>query len=256
MFLVTIIDNKFMQKGMSGRYLLILLLSALAILVGTHTAAAVTSTSPSYQVIDTQFGTGTTVHGCSDQYCARVSIGDIDGTAPPVQNTAEFSEDVGSDPLIEVIIEAGDSSLGVLTTERTATKTTSVKIRNHLSGGYNLQIMGDPPKFDGHTLATPPTPAASVPGTEQFAINLASNSAPKVGSAPAHEPVEAFSSVEVDGRYSMSDLFMYKSGDVVVRNTADSGLTEYTLSMIVNIANSTPAGHYSGDFYVLVVPAY
>lgn len=243
-----------MRKGTVVRYFVVLLVAAL-ILSGAHTAMAETSVSPNYRVTETQFGTGTTVHGCSDQYCARVSIGDIDGTAPPVQNTAEFSEDVGSDPLIEVIIEAGASSLGVLTTEQTATKSTSVKISNHLSGGYSLQIMGTPPKFDGHVLATPSTPTASVPGTEQFAINLASNDTPKIGSAPIQKPSDT-TAVRVDERYSMSDLFMYSSGDVVVQNTADSGLSEYTISMIVNIANSTPAGHYFGDFSVLVVPAY
>lgn len=245
-----------MQKGVVKRYLGTLFVATLIIFGGSQTVVAETLVSPNYKVTDSQFGTGTTVHGCSDQYCARVSIGDIEGVAPAPPSTAEFSEEEGKDPFIEVIIEAGESNLGVLTTERTATNTAMIKIRNHLSDGYVLQILGDPPKFDGHTLSAPSVPTASIPGSEQFAINLAKNTNPGFGKAPAQVPSTQPMLATVDDRYAMPDLFMYKSGDVIVQNGHDSGRTDYTISMIVNIANSTPAGKYAGDFSVLVVPAY
>jgi hypothetical protein len=245
-----------MQKGMVKRCLGILSVAAVIIFGGTQAVKAETLESPNYKVIDTQFGSGTTVHGCSDQYCARVSIGNIEGTAPAPPSTAEFSEEEGKDPFIEVIIEAGESNLGVLTTEQTATNTALIKIRNHLSDGYALQVLGDPPKFDGHVLKTPSVPTASVPGTEQFAINLAKNTTPDFGKAPTQVPSTQPMLATVDERYGMPDLFMYKSGDVIAQNGHDSGRTDYTISMIVNIANSTPAGKYAGDFSVLVVPAY
>lgn len=245
-----------MSRSFFRRYLGFVVVVAAATLGGASIVAAETLVSPNYQMNEAQFGSGTEMGGCSDQYCARISIGDMAEGAPPRPGTAEFDEDVGTEPLIEVIIEAGESNLGVLTTESTATKETSVKVRNHLSGGYTLQIVGDPPKYDGYVLETPSVPIASMPGTEQFAINLAANSTPAVGEYPDQDGPDDTLIYEVDERYSMSDLFKYTSGDTIARSMADSGRIDYTISMIVNIANSTPAGHYVGDFNVLIVPAY
>lgn len=245
-----------MQKRGLWRYVPVL---AVAVLVTVGTALpvmAVNSSSENYQLTETEFGGGSALNSCSGQYCARASIGDMNSPAPG-ESSAAFNDDTGSDPLLEVIVDAGESNLGVLTTEQTASKTTTVRVRNHMSGsGYLLQIIGEPPKFEGHTLKTPTTPTASKAGEEQFAINVAANTAPNVGAMPVQVPADQTIFGVAAENYNVHNMFMYRDGDTVGRGLTETGRTDYTVSMIVNISSSTPAGHYSGDFLALVVPAF
>jgi hypothetical protein len=227
------------------------------ILYGMGSAYAVTSTSPHYQVTETQFNASSSQQSCSGQYCAKASIGDTSiGMAGSESHTAQFGSITKSDPLLEVIVDPGVSNLGTLSTETTATKTTTVKVRNYLSGGYTLQIMGDPPKYSGHSLATNSEPTASIPGTEQFGINVTGNTTPNVGKVAEQVPSDTVSFGVVDTKYRQANMFLFHSGDVVAKSATSSGQTNYTISMIVNISSATPAGHYSGDFSAVVIPAY
>lgn len=246
-----------MQKKRLWRLGAPVLLAVLVGVFGVGTAFAVDPSSSHYQVTQGQFTSGTSVQSCSGSYCAKISVGDaaVGGAASP-STTAQFGSITNSDPLLEVIVTAGVSNLGTLTTETTATKITTVKIRNYLSGGYVLQIVGDPPKFDGHTLATSSTPAQSVPGTEQFGINAVANTNPSVGADLVQVPDSATSFGTVYSNYNSPNLFMFSSGDNVAHSTKSSGETDYTISMIVNISNATPAGHYSGDFSAVAIPVY
>ena len=243
-----------MQKWKLGRYLRPILFAVFAVVGTAGSAFATTSTSPNYQVTETQFGSSQ--ESCSGQYCARASIGDPTSGTPTGNSTAEFQTIPDNEPTLEVIIEAGASNLGVLTTETTATKITTIRVRNYLSGGYVLQIIGSPPKFGDHTLATSGQPTASRPGTEQFGINAVANTSPNVGVNPVQVPEGATIFGAVNDNYSIPNLFKYTSEDVIGRGLTDTGRTDYTVSMIVNISNSTPAGHYTGDFAAVVIPAY
>lgn len=246
-----------MQIRRLWRVITPVLLAACVPLVFAGTTFAVTSSSENYQVTETQFSAGTTTKSCSGSYCARVTIGDTAvGNAGAASNTAKFGANTGSDPLLEVIVETGESNLGVLTSETTATKVMKVKIRNYLSEGYVLQIIGDPPKYNGHTLKTSSTPEQSVPGTEQFGLNAAANTNPTVGANAAQVPDDQTSFGIVADNYKTPNLFMFSSGDVIARSTKSSGQTDYTISMIVNIASGTPAGNYSADFSAVVIPVY
>jgi hypothetical protein len=223
----------------------------------TNTVFATTSNSSNYQITETEFGTGATSQSCSDQYCAKASIGDMSsGDSKSSGSSAKFGSVIESEPLLEVIIDPGVSDLGELTTERTATKTMTVQVRNYLSGGYVLQIIGDPPKYAGHMLNAPTTPTASSAGTEQFAINAAANTTPNIGAGPVQVPSDQTSFGVVNDDYKMPNLFTYVSGGVVAHSSTESGRTDYTISMIINISNSTPAGHFSGDFSAVVIPVY
>lgn len=222
--------------------------------VSAQTAQAETSSSTNYQMVETEFGASSSTESCSGQYCAKASIGEVgssSGATAPSFGDVNYSE-----PILEMIVTAGNSNLGVLTTERTATKTTTIQIRNYLSGGYILQIIGDPPKFDGHNLETPTTPVASKPGTEQFGMNLVANTTPSVGADPVQNPADKGIFGAADPAYATANMFKYGSGDVFARSVQNSGGTNYTLSMIVNISSSTPSGHYSGDFSAVLIPAY
>lgn len=236
----------------NGLALLIMLLIG-----GTGTVFAATSTSPNYQMVESQFGSSDNNETCSDEFCAQATLGDLAvGGSADGNTTAEFGSVTPNEPSLDVIVEPGESSLGILTTEQTATKSAVIKVRNYLSNGYILQINGSPPKYGNHTLATQSTPTASTPGTEQFGINAVANTSPSVGSDPIQQPSSEFSFGTINSAYNTPNLFRYASEAIVAQSNSSSGQTDYTISMIVNISNSTPAGRYAGDFSAVVVPVY
>jgi hypothetical protein len=235
-----------------------MLLVGLVSVGGTTAVFATTSSSNNYQVVETEFGAGSSLESCSDEYCARTIMGSLAvGGSASGEQTAEFGPITEDQPAIDVIIEAGqDSDLGVLTTTSTATATMTVKVRNYLSNGYVMQIVGDSPTYSGHALATPLAPTASAQGTEQFAINAVANTTPSVGASPVQVPSGDFSFGTVEPGYGTPNEFQYTNGDVVGRSLSETGRTDYTISMIINVAGSTPAGRYSGNFTAVVIPGY
>lgn len=245
-----------MRKQRLWGYLGVALVVAFAIGlgVGASRVMAQTSSSNNYQVVETEFGTGDLSESCSGQYCATTTMGELGGSSSAT--SAEIGKAKYTEPILEMMVEAGSSNLGVLTTEHTATATIAIKIRNYLTGGYILQIIGDPPKFEGHTLATPKQPTASAPGTEQFGMNVVKNTVPAVGADPVQDPVDEGIFGEPGESYATADMFMYQSGDVFARSVENSGGTDYTVTMIVNIASSTPSGRYSADFAAVLIPAF
>lgn len=221
-------------------------------------AYAQTSSSKNYQAVELQFGSSTNEESCSNKYCSRFSIGELNsgGSTSAAFGTATYSE-----PVIEMIIEAGTSHLGNLTTEEAAAKTAIVKVRNYQTGGYQIMVYGKTPSYGSHYLSPITSPTTSRPGTEQFGINLVKNTLPVVGENIKQVPITDEGSAsdiygEVMPNYSTPDLFTYVDGDVVARSVSDTGGSDYTISMIMNISSATPAGHYAGDFSILLVPAY
>lgn len=216
-------------------------------------ASAETSKSPNYQSTDTHFGTGLTTGSCSDEYCSEISIGSMEDQ---VGSSAHFSAVEDKVPQLDVIIESKKSDLGVLKTTKTSTKTLSVKIRNYLSGGYGLKIVGQAPNIGEHVLESPSKPTESEMGKEQFAINAVANSIPAVG----EDPKQGLDNTDMVGTvmpdYAQTDKFMYRDGDIFATSRSNSSQTDYTLSMIVNVANTTPVGHYESDFAIMIIPMY
>lgn len=248
------------DRGKLGKAAVFGLLSIATALVsviasGLGAVYAVDSSSSNYQITESQFSAGSNIQSCSTQYCARITVGDpADVTTT---TSASFTETKDyTTPVIEVIIEPGASNLGTVTSEATATKLTTIKVSTYLSGGYILQIIGDPPHFAGHTLNALATPTSPTPGTEQFGINLVANTSPNVGEDPVQVPDDGTIFGAPNDDYKTANLFKYVSGDVVAHSLTDSGRTDYTMTTIINIASSTPAGHYSADFAAIVMPAY
>ncbi len=248
-----------MQRYKLGFGVVMLLLATVFVVSEVNPAFAVTSRSSNFEASEAEFGAGSALETCSGLYCARASIGNLSpGGAVESESTAAFSPiEAGSDePLLEVIIDPGDSNLGVLDIDKTASKSSIVRIRNYLSQGYTVQLIGKPPVYDGHTLNTPSVPTESAAGTEQFGVNVVKNTTPEIGANPVFVPNSETSFGEAAPGYNQPDLFKYSDGDVIAFSEKESGRTDFTVSMIINVSGSTPAGHYATDFSVLVVPVY
>jgi len=248
-----------MRKKELWRYTKVVLLFVATLSFGATAANAETSSSTHYKVTGTDFNAISNTQACSSQYCAKASLGDMSSdTSTSPASTAQFGTiaTTDSNPLLEVIVDPGISNLGTLSAETTAYKTMMVRVRTYLSDGYVLQIVGSAPKYGNHTLTTPSTPTSATPGTEQFGINATVNTTPAVGADPLQVPSGQTDFGKVNDDYKIQNKFKYINGDEVARSNSASGRTDYTISMVVNISNSTPAGRYSGDFSAVVTPLY
>lgn len=235
----------------------VLILLSVSFVFG-NTSRAETSSSGNYQATEVEFGAGGELDSCSGEYCAQASIGSLDGgQATSNSFSASFDQlDDGSEPVLEVIIEPGESNLGVLTTEVTATKTTKVKIRSYMSSGYTLHLFGEIPRYQEHKLKALIVPTESTPGIEQFGINVVANTSPSVGANPVHVPSGEISFGYPSEDYGQQNLYKYINGDEIARSDVETGQTDFTISMVVNISNLTPAGHFVSDFSAVVVPVF
>jgi len=221
------------------------------------TAVADTSSSAHYQVNETQFGAGSSQHDCSTNYCAKTSLGDTGvGSTSSTNFTAYAGFNTTNEPVLEVITIGGNQDLGVLDTSTPGTATAQVKVRNYLSSGYVIELTGSPPSQGSHTLTALTTPSTSQPGAEQFGLNLVDNSTPNIGTDPVQVPNSSFSYGTVASDYGTANLFKYVAGDVVASSLSSSGETDYTLSLLLNISNTTPGGHYTGTYSAVVVPTF
>lgn len=248
-----------MRKFIKGKVLRTSLMTALFAIVSSLPVYATTTTSPHYEASETEFGAGAAIDSCSGQYCAQATIGAIGGESSSANFTASFSQLPGDneDPLLEIMIQPGEANLGKLDIDRTATRTMLIHVNSHFAGGYTLQVTGAPPSYEGYTLATPIEPIASKAGSEQFGINVAANSDPRIGAEPVstngeEKPVSGV----VLPKYNVPNMFSYINGDIVAQTGTESSQIKYTVSMIVNVAGSTPAGHYAGDFSAIVTPVF
>lgn len=245
------------MRGIWPRLTLVLV-AVVTLLVVSNQAFAADSSSHSYQITNTSLGAGGSSGGdnCSNQYCARVTIGDPTDSNNIYTTTSTFETLTEGEPSLDVIVDPGISNMGTLSATVTGTKTTTLRVRTYLSSGYIVQIVGDAPHVGGHTLSSMSLADISKPGTEQFGINLTANSTPSVGSDPIQVPSSQFAFGIANAGYDTANVFKYVSGDTIAHSSSQSGRTDYTISMIVNISNNTPAGHYSSDLSVIVIPVY
>lgn len=257
-----------MRRGKSGalrtRSLSIIGLALIGLVLGSATAmvSAQQSVSPGYQVDEVFFGTGGELEACSADgngdsisYCSKQSAGETavgNTVSPGYQADAGFN--TNREEYIELNVNASSTDLGVLSVGSAATTTGSFSVKSYLSSGYVVANASDPPKSGSTFLTNLLTPTASAPGTEQFGINLKDNSSPDVGAEVVQVPDNTFSFGAAASGYNTINQFKYVKGDIIAQSTRSSGQTNYTVSYLYNIKNTTPAGRY--DFnHVLVATA-
>lgn len=243
----------------SARLLTVVALVLCASSIGTVAAESTepTTSSQNFMITEAQFGAGASTNDCSENYCANTSVGD---TAAGLMESSNFRVQAGGatsdEPLLEVATSGGIANLGELDPGHTAALTMSVSVRTYLTGGYVVQMSGDPPSYGLHQISRLEAPTASKAGAEQFGMNLVANKTPAIGANPVQVPSAKTSFGTVSEKYALPDMFAYQDGDIVAYSNTDSGRTDYTVSMILNISNTTPRGWYITVFSAVVVPVY
>ena len=234
------------------------ILGVISILFGAFFLFPITAQalkSNNFQFDETSIGTSGPLNQSSTNYGLSGATGDIG-----VGNSASenFQIDAGSktdpDPVLAFAVENTEASFGVLSSTTPATTTAKFSVLNYSSHGYTVQIFGKSPTNDSHSIEALENPEMSQVGTEQFGINLVANTQPvSVGSNPDNG-LFGFGSIADD--YKVPNYYKYKDGDIIAMAGKSSGITNYTITYLVNVAGLTPGGEYSSDQTLVVLGTY
>lgn len=248
------------NRNMTWRRQLAVLGVSLAILfVWAGPIARAQSSSPNYKVEESFFGTGGELDASSPNYKAKQSAGEtVVGNSASANYQFQGGFNTSDEPLLEFAVNGGTYDLGILDYDETNYVAATFTVRNYLSSGYIITVNGESPTLPdgGHTLSPIAAPTAATPGTEQFGINLVDNSIPDIGADPVQIPDNTFSFGTAVVGYDTPNLFQFVDGATIGMSPKSSGQTNYTLSIIANIARETPAGQYGGSLSVQVVPTF
>lgn len=217
--------------------------------------------SPNYEINEVFIGTGGELDSCGTAFCADQTVG---GTAVGNVSSNNFGAEGGFGDPSEATLEVGISNnvidLGVLNTSTTSAASANFSVKSYLTAGYIVKIYGNSPtNFTGPgttSLTALNSPSLSVPGTEQFGINLVANATPGIGANPSQAPDATFSFGEAAAGYNTPDYFKFVDGDTIALSDTSTGETDYTVSIIANISNSTPGGQYKTILVVQVIATF
>lgn len=169
------------------------------------------------------------------------STGPVDTGTVATSTAGQITVTSTVDETLTFTLANATVALGTLSTSTTKTGTSTMTASTNANSGYTVTVSGTTLTSAGDTItAITPSATGSVLDSEQFGINLMSNTTPSVGSAVSGSG----SGVAASG-YNTSDQFKFTSGDTVASASAPTNSNVYTVSYIANIAGSTQPGSYS-----------
>jgi hypothetical protein len=246
--------------GKYRRIVAALMLSVLLVFASTPlVSAANQASSTNYSVSEVQFGIGGALNACSTTYCAKQSAGELAvGNTKSTNYQAYGGLNSEREPFLAVNVSAATLSLGTLTSSTVASASTTFSVSSYLSSGYVVTISGTTPTNNSthHALTPMATAGPAIAGTEQFGINLRLNTSPAIGADPVQVPSSAFSFGTPATAYNTVNYFKYVAGDTIAKSNSTSGETDYTMSMIADVATTTGGGSYNGRLVINVVPTF
>jgi len=133
--------------------------------------------------------------------------------------------------------------LGNFSTKKAAMGQSQFVVSTNADNGYTVRVQGQTMTSGNNTIPALSNSTPSAPGTSQFGINLRANTNPSGGTDPAG-PGGGVATVG----YGQPNLFRYNSGDVVASSASVEDYRKYTVSYLVNINGSQPAGVYGSSF--------
>lgn len=152
---------------------------------------------------------------------------------------------------VAVVITALDCStatsffidIGELSSTQARAASSQILSATNAPFGYSIFMTGTTLTSGNNTINALSTQAASNPGTSQFGINLRANSNPTSGAEPAGPGTASFT-----GNYGVPNLFRFVSGDTIVTTPESNDLKKFTVTYMVNVSKTQPAGVYASTF--------
>ncbi len=133
------------------------------------------------------------------------------------------------------------SDMGVLEPDSTLVAKSQMAVGTNATAGFAITASGNPLAAGINTIDGLSSPSESLPGTNQFGINLVANTEPAIGADP--EGIWANAVATAD--YSQPNKYKFVSGDVVAYSPNVTLMKKFTVSYIVNASPSLHAGVYT-----------
>jgi len=186
----------------------------------------------------------------TDTATGALSVGNSTSGNFQIDNGTKTS----SDPTLSFAIGGAGVDFGNFSAGTATTGTATFSVSNYTSYGYVAQIVGKAPNNVNHTINAMATSAASQTGKDQFGINLVANTLPRsLGSNP---DTGQFGFGSTAPNYAVPNQYRYVSGETIAQSVKSSGITNYTISYLVNVADMTPGGKYTCDQTIIVTGTY
>ena len=131
--------------------------------------------------------------------------------------------------------------MGQLAPNNTLTTQSQMAVGTNASGGFAITAYGGPMAAGTNVIDSPVIPTVSIPGTNQFGINLVANDSPMVGA----DPDGIFANALAAPGYDQPNHYKYVPGDVIAYSANVSLMKKFTVSYIVNSSSSLRAGVYT-----------
>ena len=146
----------------------------------------------------------------------------------------------------------------------TAIASSQMAASTNAGSGYNVTINGPTLTSGSNTVTAMSAPLAGIRGTSQFGLNLKANTVTTSTPAVGVEVAPATNGTNYKGQsitgYSTADNFKFGTGNIVA-NSANGGAggTDaqiFTVSYIVNVPGSQPAGTYTTTLTYICTPTF
>ena len=231
---------------------------ALALLAYPAIAMAAQSSSTNYQVNEVFMGAGGELRACSTNYCAKQAAGELAaGRTGSTNYQAYAGFNTNREPYLQFTVNGANIDVGVLKSNTTKTANATFSVSAYLTSGYNIINASDPPVYNGYYLNNLTSPTASVMGTEQFGMNLKANTSPATfGADPVQTlgPTYGFGQAAIG--YDIANMYKYVKNDTIALSGQSSSITNFTISYIFNVSDSTVGGLYTFNHIMVAVATY
>ncbi len=233
------------SKQLLGFLVVILLLGG-----GSSIASAQIPSSSNYSVPESGFTSGSEIDANSASYNARTSVGNLGIGQSESGSYIGFGGFITPDQeYAELIIPITIVDMGVLDPGTPGVGTATFSARTYLNDNYIIVSPRNSPTNESGEQIDPMTSMGAFNSAlEQFGMNLVANSSPATqGADPSRMPLDngTYAFGEAAPGYDTANQYQYNPGDVIARSvTRGYGETTYTISYILNVTPTTPAGLY------------
>lgn len=225
------------------------------------------SCTSTYAVGEAFFGSGGELNSCGTTYCAKQSAGELGvGKTSSTNYTAQAGFNTDRQPYLEFVVNTSSINLGVVTPGTAKTGTATFSVKTYLASGYVVRNASTPPTYSSYTISAPSSPTAFNSTTEMFGINLVANNScsgspgngipTNLGLDPVQVPSSTYSFGAAATGYDTACQFKYADGDVIASSTKSSGETDFTISYLLNIKGTTPAGTYRMNHVIVATSTF
>jgi len=140
--------------------------------------------------------------------------------------------------------------LGTLTNSATKYGTSQFLVGSNAVNGYTVSANGPTMTSGTDQISAINSPDTSHLGTGQFGMNLRANLTPLLGADPSGGTGSPMPDYDITNKYT------YHDGDVLASSNTRSTFEIYTVSYIVNVSSSQPAGVYNTTITYLCTAAF